>query len=118
MIIWSGRPQLGPIAPPGEYTVTMTVGDDTQTRTLVLKSDPRFDVPDEHIREQFEFALQIRDATDAANRAVIRIRELKSQIDEQLGEDPETALTAAADDFKAKLSAVEEALYQVKNVSP
>jgi hypothetical protein len=77
MIIWSGRPQLGPIAPPGEYTVTMTVGDDTQTRTFMLKADPRFDVPEEHIHEQFRFTVQIRDAIDAANRAVIRIRDLK-----------------------------------------
>jgi hypothetical protein len=118
MIIWSGRPQLGPIAPPGEYTVTMTVDGETQTRTFRLDADPRHDVPEAHIREQFRFAVQIRDATDAANRAVIRIRDLKSRIDEQLGDDPAESLISVAGNFKEKLSVVERALYQVKNVSP
>ncbi len=120
MIIWSGRPQLGPIAPPGEYTVKMTVDGDTQIQTLLLKADPRFDIPEAHIREQFSFALEIRDAVDAANKAVIRIRSLKTQIDTQLDKPREQAarsLLRATDAFKEKLSAVEEALYQVKNVS-
>ncbi|MEE4278142.1 MAG: glycosyl hydrolase [Halieaceae bacterium] len=117
MIIWSGRPQLGPIAPPGEYTVTMTVDGETQTQSLTLKSDPRFDVPDAHIREQFEFTVQIRDATDAANRAVIRIRDLKAQLDERLAEAAPEDLEEMAEAFVARLSGVEEALYQVKNVS-
>ncbi len=117
MIIWSGRPQLGPIAPPGEYTVRMTVDGDTQTRTFMLKADPRFDVPDAHIEEQFAFTMKVRDALDAANRAVIRIRDLKAQIDEQLGDSPAPPVVDATEDFKAKLSAVEEAIYQVKNVS-
>ncbi|MDP5055119.1 MAG: glycosyl hydrolase [Congregibacter sp.] len=117
MIIWSGRPQLGPIAPPGEYTVKMTVDGDTQTRTFMLKADPRFDVPEAHIREQFAFAMQIRDATDAANKGVIRIRHLKSQLDAQLGEAPKKSVLRASEEFKEKLSAVERELYQVKNVS-
>lgn len=118
MIIWSARPQLGPIAPPGDYTVSLTVGDKTQTRTLTLKADPRIDVPEADIQAQFQFVLKIRDALDAANKAVIRIRALKTQIDGQLGDAPEAALLAASDAFKAKISAVEEELYQVQNVSP
>jgi photosystem II stability/assembly factor-like uncharacterized protein len=117
MIIWSGRPQLGPIAPPGEYTVSLTVDGETQTQKLRLMSDPRFDVPDAHIREQFEFTVQIRDATDAANRAVIRIRDLKAQLEERLGDSPGASLARSAGAFAASLSSVEEALYQVKNVS-
>ncbi|MEM6775221.1 MAG: glycosyl hydrolase, partial [Pseudomonadota bacterium] len=118
MIIWSGRPQLGPIAPPGEYTVKMTVDGETQSQRFRLKADPRFDVPEEHIREQFQFTVQVRDAIDAANRAVIRIREMKTQLDEQLGEDPAASLAKLAEAFKANLSAVEQELYQVRNVSP
>lgn len=120
MIIWSARPQLGPIAPPGEYTVTMTVNGDTQTKTFMLKADPRFDVPDAHIQEQFEFTVKVRDALDDTNKAVIRIRSLKAQIDEQLmaeGASPGKAVLRATDDFKEKLSGVEQILYQVKNVS-
>jgi len=118
MIIWSGRPQLGPIAPPGEYTVTMTVDGQTQSKTVQLKSDPRFDIPDAQIQAQFAFAMEIRDALDAANKGVIRIRHLKSQLVEQLGDEPAKRLARASNDFVAKLSAVEGELYQVKNVSP
>ncbi|MFT6771073.1 MAG: hypothetical protein ACJARU_001278, partial [Congregibacter sp.] len=120
MIIWSARPQLGPIAPPGEYTVKMTVNGDTQTKTFMLKADPRFDVPDAHIQEQFEFTVKVRDALDDTNKAVIRIRQLKTQIDDQLGEEgvsPSRSLVRVTDDFKEQLSRVEQALYQVKNVS-
>lgn len=121
MIIWSGRPQLGPIAPPGEYQVRMTVDGDTQTRSFVLKADPRFAVSNADIQEQFKFTVGIRDAIDAANKAVIRIRSLKSQIDEQVNasQNPKTkALSDELEDFVSALSAVEQELYQVKNVSP
>ena len=118
MIIWSGRPQLGPIAPPGEYRVNLTIGGETQSRTLTLKADPRFDVPEEHIQQQFHFTLQVRDAIDAANRAVIRIRDLKKQLENSLGESSAQPVRQHAKGFEAGLSAVEEALYQVKNVSP
>lgn len=118
MIIWSGRPQLGPIAPPGEYTVEMTVDGETQRKTFMLKSDPRFDVPEAHVQTQFAFAMEIRDALDAANKGVIRIRHLKSQLAQQLGDAPAKALEQASSNFTAKLSEVEGELYQVKNVSP
>ncbi|MEQ8713428.1 MAG: glycosyl hydrolase [Cyclobacteriaceae bacterium] len=115
MIIWSGRPQLGPIAPPGSYQIRMTVDGDVQTKTFELRTDPRYDVPESDIQEQFEFAMQIRDAIDAANKGVIRIRALKSQLDEQLADASKPI--KAVDSFTGKISAVEEELYQVKNQS-
>jgi hypothetical protein len=115
MIIWSGRPQLGPIAPPGSYQIRMTVDGEVQTKAFELRTDPRFDVPESDIQEQFKFAMQIRDAIDAANKGVIRIRELKSQLDEQLADASKPI--KAVDSFTGKISAVEEELYQVKNQS-
>jgi hypothetical protein len=48
---------------------------------------------------------------------VIRIREIKTQIDGRLEEAGDQGLAAAGEDLKAALSAVEGEIYQVRNQS-
>jgi hypothetical protein len=52
-----------------------------------------------------------------ANNAVIRIRELKSQVAERLGKSQDARLKTAGDRLIANLSPIEEAIYQVRNQS-
>lgn len=118
MIIWSARPQLGPWAPPGNYQVRLTVGDDVQTQMFKVRLDPRQnDVELADVQEQFELAMQIRNETTRANEAVIQIREIKGQLNEQI-EGGSKSLMKTANDFLEKISAVEQELYQVQNQSP
>jgi photosystem II stability/assembly factor-like uncharacterized protein len=68
----------GPMVPPGKYTVKLTAGGQTITRTLELKSDPRVasdGVTDADIAEQVRFQLQVRDALSDARRLQQRIEE-------------------------------------------
>ena len=61
----------GPMVPPGKYTVRLTSGGQTITRTLDLKSDPRVaadGVTDAAITEQVKFQLQVRDAISDARK--------------------------------------------------
>jgi photosystem II stability/assembly factor-like uncharacterized protein len=110
MIIWSGRPQNGPKAPPGTYQVRLTAAGSTQTVDLVLRMDPRFEgVTQEDLEEQWALAMQIRDATSKANEAVIRIREIKADLAERTDD--------RARRFVEELSAIEMDLYQVQNQS-
>ncbi|MDQ6830835.1 MAG: glycosyl hydrolase, partial [Gemmatimonadota bacterium] len=118
MIIWSGSPEMGPIAVPGTYQVKVTANGVTQTQPIVVRLDPRLKgVTVQDVTEQFSLASQTRDRVSTANEAVIRIRRLKSQIANRLSKDTDAKLAASGAALSAKLSAIEEDLYQVRNRS-
>jgi len=56
----------------------------------------------------------VRDRTSDANRAVIRIRGIREQIDQRLTRTQDPAIRSAADSLKARLSVIENALYQTR----
>ena len=61
----------GPVVPPGKYSVRLTSGGQTITRTFDVKSDPRLvadGVSDGDIAEQVKFQLQVRDAISDARK--------------------------------------------------
>ena len=61
----------GPMVPPGKYSVRLTSGGQTITRTFQLISDPRVaadGVSDALIAEQVKFQLQVRDAVSDARK--------------------------------------------------
>jgi len=116
MILWGGGVQ-GPAAPPGTYTVRLTVDGQTQTQSLVVKRHPLYSATDADLQAQFDLAIQIRDKTSEANQAVIDIRNIKAQIADRLGKSNDARLKAAGDKLTANLSAVEGEIYQVKNQS-
>jgi hypothetical protein len=66
------------------------------------------------LQAQLELAMQVRNRTSEANEAVIRIRDIKTQIDERTKQANDNRLTDAANRLKQSLSAVEEELYQVR----
>ncbi len=109
MIIWSARPARGPKAPLGDYQVRMTAAGQSQTRPFQIEINPNWKgITPEDLEEQFELASKIRDRTSEANQAVIDIRKAKEKL--QAADQPDEELLA-------QLSAIEEALYQVKNRS-
>jgi hypothetical protein len=87
------------------------------TRPLAVRMDPRLDdVTRADLREQFELARQIRDATSAANEAVVLIRTLRTQIQNRRARVDDGL--PVAEQILDSLAAVERSLYQVKNESP
>lgn len=118
IIIWSGRPQVGPQAPPGKYQVRFTTGDYSQTYPFEIKMDPNLQgVTQKDLQEQFDLAMKIRDKESAANEAVIRIRDIRKQVEARLKEANDPALTEQAKAMLEKLRVIEEDLYQVRNQS-
>ncbi|MEZ5039800.1 MAG: glycosyl hydrolase [Saprospiraceae bacterium] len=118
MIIWSGSPQRGPKAPLGQYQLRLSAGTYSQTFPFTIKMDPNLKgITAADLQEQFELAANIKDKTSLANEAVIRIRNIKKQVDERIENTNIAALSEAATTFKQQLSEIEEALYQVKNRS-
>jgi hypothetical protein len=118
MIIWSGRPGIGPKVPPGTYQARVTTGGHTQTVSFDVEMDPRLEgVTVADLEEQYKLAVQIRDKTSAANEAVIQIRKIRDQVTDRLGSSTDEALTTSSDALLEKMAAIEEELYQVKNRS-
>lgn len=117
MIIWSARPQSGPMAPLGDYQVRMTTDGVVQTTDFTLEMDPNLEgITAEDIQKQFDLAIQIRDKTSAANEAVILIRKIREQAKRyERSDDAEVKANLA--NIMAQLTEIEEDLYQVKNQS-
>jgi photosystem II stability/assembly factor-like uncharacterized protein len=81
----------GPIAPPGKYSVRLTSGGQTITRTFDLKSDPRLaadGVTDGIITEQVGFQLQVRDAISDARKLQQRIEQAMQKAGQKPGLAP------------------------------
>ena len=118
IIIWSGRPQNGPKAPPGTYEARVTVNGITKSAKFNVKMDPRLEgVTEQDLREQFQLASQIRDRTSTANEAVIQIRHIRDQIDDRLEKTNDRRIRKMSSDLMGNLTKIEEALYQTKNES-
>jgi hypothetical protein len=69
------------------------------------------------LQEQFDFAMRIRDRVSDANEAVVRVRNIKSQVDDRLKQTQDPAIGRLGGTVKTKLSAPEEEIYQVRNRS-
>ena len=119
MILWSAGNQ-GPMSVPGPYQVRLTADGKTFTESFTIAKNPLYaDVSQADLEAQFALAMQVRDRTSAANEAVIRIRDIRKQADDRLKQAGKEGarLAPAADALKAKLAAVEEEIYQVRNQS-
>lgn len=107
IILWSARPQMGPLALPGKYQVRITANGKTKSQSFEIKLDPRLqNITEADIKKQFDFGMLIRDKVTEANEAVIKIRAYKEKIGKKI--NPKVL---------EQLNAVEEAIYQVKNQS-
>ena len=122
LIMWAGGTQ-GPVAPPGTYTVRLTTGGVTESRTFALKKDPRSPATNADLAAQFALLMKIRDRVSAANDAVKTIRNVRAQIadrEKQLGTKGGAELErfrTVSSQLASRLGAVEQEVYQVKNQS-
>jgi hypothetical protein len=118
MIMWGASPQRGPKAVPGEYRVRLTANGVTQTQPLTVTIDPRLKhVTVQDLAEQFALAVKIRDRVSDANNAVIRIRDVRAQVQDRMEKADDRRITSAGRSLVEKLTEAEEALYQTKNRS-
>ena len=118
MIFWAAGTQ-GPVAPPGSYSVRLTVGEQTQTVPLRVLKDPRSSATEADLADQFKLALEIRDKTSEANNAVRTIRNVKGQLEQRRQEAGTRGaqVERAARPLITELSSIEAEIYQVRNES-
>ena len=116
MILWSGRAGA-PRIPPGDYEVTVTLGDHEQTVTAAILPDPRTGATTAELQERYRLACRCRDTVTRAHEAIETIRSVREQmqavVDRSEG-DAKQKLEVKLEEVAAAMAAVEEALYQTK----
>ncbi|HEV2273342.1 MAG TPA: hypothetical protein VGR96_04210 [Acidobacteriaceae bacterium] len=118
MILWGANPDDGPAAVPGEYQVRITADGASQTKSFQVMADPREPgVSAADLEKQFDLALKVRDQVTQANTMVVHIRDIRRVLLEDEKKSGSPSLKAAADGLMAKLTTIEEDLYQVRNRS-
>ena len=120
LILWAGELR-GPFAVPGQYQVKLTVGGKVLTQAFELKKDPRLTTTPSEFAKQFDLLIKIRDKLTETHNAITQIREVRRQVDDLLKrvkDQPNSkAITDAAKALNARMTAIEEELYQTKNQS-
>src|SRR5262249_42021687 len=120
MILWSGNTSGArgvARAHPGKLT-----GDGkTMSESFELKKDPRVSTTQEEFQKQYDLLTKIRDKFSETSEAIIAIRDVRKQAQDyaaRVKSQPNSQPIAdAAKALSAKLTAIEEELYQTKNQS-
>ncbi|MDE0899443.1 MAG: hypothetical protein OSA81_10530 [Longimicrobiales bacterium] len=109
-----GTPQ-GPIVMPGQYTVTLHVGEDDFSSTVEIQADPRrsMTMADRRARQDALMSLNhlaapLFEATQAAQRLTDQMEEAESLLEEYQGETE--ALTETLAEIQKELEAVRTGL--------
>ena len=108
----------GPLAPPGNYSVSLTVDGETQTEDFQILRDPRVQATEADFKAQFDLLIEIRDRVSEVHDSINMIRGLKRQADEWTRRTRDhssaDAVATAASSLKDKLTAIEEELIQTR----
>ncbi len=100
----------GPVAPPGRYTVKLTVGGRSYAQPFTVVNDPRVKTSLAELAAQHALARRIHDRIDTLVAAVERIEQAERQLAswaEWTKQRPEAArIKSQADSLKTKLEAV------------
>lgn len=121
MILWGGQLD-GPVAVPGRYQARLTLGKgEPRLVPLTVGKDPHLPAGDDDFRRQFELLVRLRETLSETHDAIVILRDVREQVDgltaraKRIGKAG--ALADSAKSLTTRLSAIEEALYQVKSKS-
>ncbi len=119
MILWNGRSRA-PRPAPGEYGITVTVGDDARTVAARILPDPRSPATVDELQARYRLVRDGNALVTDAHEWIEKLRSLRTQmqavVDRAEG-DGKARLEAAAKAAGDALTPVEEALYQTKSKS-
>jgi len=119
LIMWAAG-TAGPVAPPGTYSVRMTVGTDVQTHPIRVRKDPRSSATEADLQEQFRLLISIRDKVTEANNAVRTVRNMRWQVGDRtdrLSAEQRAQFARLAGTMMDSLTYRENEVYQTRNQS-
>ena len=116
-VYWFGS-EHGPRVLPGTYSAKLTVNGQTYRQPLTVLNDPRSQLTAADLAARQVLLMQIYAKFDQANKAIVGLRSLRTQIDgleRRYGQSPQAqALKDAAQPLLAELTGIEDALIQGK----
>ena len=108
-----GEPS-GPLVLPGKYQARLTVADKNSTQTLDVVMDPRVKTSTADLQKQFDLMLRLRDRQEEMNKAILGIRDLRSQlqsVEKRLATGSSNKkLVEQSEALRKKISAIENEL--------
>jgi len=110
----------GPMALAGTYWARLTVNGKSDSVRFRLVNDPRGTADAASLRAQFDFQMKVRDTVSAGVTALLTVRNVRQQLDDAIAKmsaSEAAKVKPASDAFRAKLTAVETALYEVRTRS-
>ncbi len=119
MILWNGRGRA-PRAAPGDYAITVTMGEQKQTVTGRIEPDPRSPATVADLQARFRLVRDGNALVTEAHDAIAAMRSLRTQMQtvvERAEGEGKTKLQAAKKSVDDALTPIEEALYQTKSKS-
>ncbi len=114
MIFWAGFSQSIQ-APPGNYSLSMTVDGQTLTRPLLVTVPEGATYSNADLVAQFELASKISSRINEANDAIVIIRDLRKKL--QGVADSDSSFKKLIDEILIELTNSEETIYQTKSMS-
>ncbi|MFM8567815.1 MAG: sialidase, partial [Gemmatimonadota bacterium] len=109
-----GTARISLLMAPGTYTVRLTVGGATQTRSLEVRKDPNSSGTVAEIEQQLRMTAAIRTEMDRAADAVARIESVRVQLDALGRAVTDAEVRRAAQALGGKLVEIEMALVDLR----
>jgi photosystem II stability/assembly factor-like uncharacterized protein len=117
-VIWGGN-MAGPQVVPGTYIMQLTIGNQVFTQDFEVKKDPRITASQKDLEAQFSLLMQIHNKLNTTNKAIIKIRQVKSQLKNRMKpllKQPEAKkLNEMANNMIQQLSDIENKLMQTRS---
>lgn len=99
---------VGPVAAPAAYTVRLSAGGQTLTRTLTVTKDPAIEASDDDLRASTAAQGRIRTAMAESVGMINRLERLRKQIEDRRAAKAKTPVA------ESRLAALEKALLDVE----
>lgn len=116
LILWNGTP-TGPEVAPGKYAARFRYGNDSLDVPFVIKGDPNYAMTEKDYDDQVAFLLDVKAKFSSVQKAIKDIRDIRGQLNAytaKLDTAGTKDLRSFADSINARITAIEEALYQTK----
>jgi len=115
MVLWTGGAG-SPKAAPGKYTARFRYAKDSADVSFTILPDPNDSMSEADYDAQIAFLLEVKGKYDEVQKAILKIRDLRTQLHDLTGrlDSTEKPIRHLADSLVRKLTSIEEALYQTK----
>jgi len=118
LILWNGNVQSPKVAP-GTYSARFVVNKDSVEIPFVVKADPNYKMTAAQYNEQLIFLLQVQAKFNEVQKAIKNIRTIREQLNAFTPklDTTQKEMKTLADTLLAKITRIEEGLYQTKSKS-